>query len=145
MRGIIRPLLVALGTLSVVIGVVGIFVPILPTTPFLLLAAACYARSSPRFLHWLLDNPWFGSYLRNYRAGQGIPRSVKVPALIVLWATITMSIAYAPPAWWVKILLGGIGLVVSIHLILLKTYRPSADSADMREGESSAPRQSPKS
>ena len=138
------PCLLSLAHFQSASGVVGIFVPILPTTPFLLLAAACYARSSPRFLNWLLDNPWFGAYLRNYRAGQGIPRKVKLVTLTVLWATIAISIAYAPTAWWVKILLGGVGLVVSSHLILLRTYRPSTNSANMPADELSAPQQSPK-
>ncbi len=79
MNRIIRTLLIVCGTLCVGLAVVGIFVPILPTTPFLLLAAVCYARSSQRFLAWLLTNRWFGSYIKNYREGRGIPVSREGP------------------------------------------------------------------
>jgi len=68
-----RKLLIIAGTISTAIGIIGIFVPILPTTPFLLLAAACYLRSSPRFYHWLVNNRFFGIYVRNYLQGRGMP------------------------------------------------------------------------
>ena len=64
------------------------FVPVLPTTPFLLLAAICYARSSERFYHWLLNNRWFGEYLKNYREGRGIPLREKTLTVLALWLTI---------------------------------------------------------
>ncbi len=67
----LRALLTIVGTVFVSLGIVGIFIPILPTTPFLLLAAACYAKSSQRFYHWLLSNRWFGAYIGNYRQKRG--------------------------------------------------------------------------
>ena len=69
MENLKKNLLIAAGTLCVVLGVIGMFIPVLPTTPFLLLAAVCYGRSSKRFYHWLLTNRWFGEYIRNYREG----------------------------------------------------------------------------
>ena len=102
MRSLLRPLLLVLGTLFVVLGVVGMFLPILPTTPFLLLAAACYARSSDRFLHWLLYNRFFGAYIRNYREGRGMPRSTKILTLVALWLTLGMSAAFATSALWLQ-------------------------------------------
>jgi hypothetical protein len=117
-----RPFLITVGTLSVALGVVGMFFPILPTTPFLLLAAACYARSSDRFLHWLLNNRWFGAYIRNYREGRGMPLVTKVLTLLALWGTLALSAAFATSAWWLRLLLAGVGLGVSIHLLRLKTY-----------------------
>ena len=73
MKRLTRVLLIAGGNLCVALAVLGLFLPVLPTTPFLLLAAVCYARSSERFYHWLVTNRWFGAYIRNYREGRGIP------------------------------------------------------------------------
>src|SRR5574341_239961 len=127
MHMVVRPLLVAIGTLAVAVGIVGIFVPVLPTTPFLLLAAACYARSSDRFLRWLLYNPWFGSYVRNYRERQGMPKRLKLLTLLALWLTLGLSAAIAVPAWWGRIALIVVGLGVTIHLLRINTYRPAPD------------------
>ena len=68
-----RYLLIISGTIFLGFGIVGIFLPILPTTPFLLLSAACYARSSQRFYYWLMNNKWFGNYIKNYNEGRGVP------------------------------------------------------------------------
>jgi uncharacterized membrane protein YbaN (DUF454 family) len=130
MRSILRPLLIVIGTIAVVLGVVGMFVPILPTTPFLLLAAACYARSSERFLHWLLHNRLFGAYIRNYREGRGMPRTTKILTLAALWFTLGLSAAFATSALWLRLLLAGIGIGVTIHLLRLRTM-------DLHAGEAS--------
>jgi len=127
MNPIIKFLFITLGTLSVAFGVVGIFVPILPTTPFLLLAAFFYARSSDKFLHWLLYNRWFGTYIRNYREGRGMPRREKILTITALWLTIGLSAAFAVSVWWVKLLLVVIAIAVTIHLMRIKTYRPEPD------------------
>ena len=129
MRSVVRPLLIVTGTVAVILGIVGMFLPILPTTPFLLLAAACYARSSDRFLNWLLNNRYFGEYIRNYREGQGMPRSAKILTLTALWLTLGMSAAFATTALWLRLLLGLIGTGVSIHLLRLKTLELRADDA----------------
>jgi hypothetical protein len=73
-----KGVLIIAGTSFAGLGILGIFLPLLPTTPFLLLAAACYARSSERFYNWLLNNRWFGHYIRNYLEGKGVPLRVKV-------------------------------------------------------------------
>ena len=122
-RNWIRPLLVTFGTLFVGLGIIGIFVPVLPTTPFLLLAAACYARSSPRFYHWLLYNRWFGNYIRNYRQRKGIPLKVKVLTITLLWVTIGASVIFAVQALLVRIILVLIAIGVSIHILSLKTLK----------------------
>ncbi len=120
-----KTLLIISGTLSVGLGVLGMFLPLLPTTPFLLLAAYCYARSSPRFYNWLISNRWCGEYIRNYREGKGITRKHKMLAIILLWLTISYSI-WVISAWWVRLLLLGIAVSVSIHLLRLRTFRPEA-------------------
>jgi uncharacterized membrane protein YbaN (DUF454 family) len=129
MRSILRPLLIVIGTLAVTLGVVGMFLPILPTTPFLLLAAACYARSSDRFLHWLLNNRLFGAYIRSYREGRGMPRATKILTLAALWLTLGMSAAFATSSPWLRLLLAGIGIGVTIHLIRLRTTELSLRAA----------------
>jgi uncharacterized membrane protein YbaN (DUF454 family) len=99
----------------VVLGAVGIFLPLLPTTPFLLLAAACYVRSSDRFYSWLVSHPVLSKYILAYLDGQGIPRKAKYYTLLVMWLTMSISAAIVP-LWQVSVLLLGIGLGVSAYI-----------------------------
>jgi len=122
-----RTLLIISGTVSVGLGILGMFLPLLPTTPFLLLAAYCYARSSPRFYNWLINNRWCGEYIKNYREGKGITRKHKMLAIILLWLTISYSI-WVISVWWVRLLLLGIAVSVSIHFLRLRTYRPEGEN-----------------
>ena len=115
-----RRLLTAAGTISTAIGIVGIFVPLLPTTPFLLLAAACYLRSSQKFYGWLLNNRFIGAYLRNYLQGKGMPRKIKIITILLLWLTITCSIIFAVQGLIIRVLLLIIAIGVSIHILLIK-------------------------
>jgi uncharacterized membrane protein YbaN (DUF454 family) len=123
MKRMVKGLWIAGGSLSVALGVIGIFFPVLPTTPFLLLAAFCYARSSERFYHWLLNNRWFGAYIRNYREGRGIPLTEKILAICSLWLTIGFSVFFVVQVMWVKLLLLAIAVGVTIHLVRIKTLR----------------------
>jgi len=118
-----KVLFITLGTFFVGIAVVGIIIPILPTTPFLLLSAALYARSSKRFYDWLLNNRLFGKYIKNYREGKGIPVYLKIMVIILLWTTISLSIVFAVELLLVRILLAVIALCVSIHILKIKTSR----------------------
>ncbi|MCX8116906.1 MAG: YbaN family protein [Desulfobacterota bacterium] len=117
----VRPFLVGLGTFFVGLGIVGIFIPVLPTTPFFLLAAACYARSSDRTYHWLLNHRWFGKYIRDYREGRGIPRRAKGLSIGMLWTTVLVSLLVLPHPLLVKVLLLAIALGVTIYLLSLPT------------------------
>ena len=119
----IRILLIIAGTFFVGIGIVGIFVPVLPTTPFLLLAAACYARSSQRFYSWLLNNKWFGNYIRNYLERKGVPLKVKVLTVTLLWITIGFSVAFAVHSLVVRLILVLIAIGVSIHILSIRTLK----------------------
>ena len=124
--GLKRYALIALGTLSLAIGIVGIFTPVLPTTPFLLLAAACYLRSSERFHRWLLHNRVFGSYIRNYTEGRGIPLRVKLFTIALLWVTIGISIWLAANMIVTAVLLVvAVGVSLHIAFIRAKKGRPS--------------------
>jgi hypothetical protein len=123
MTSLTRTLLILCGTLCVALGVVGMFLPVLPTTPLLLLAAACYARSSERFYHWLLTNRWCGEYIRNYREGRGIPLKQKVFIILLLWLTIGYAAWFAVSAWWLRLVLLGVAVAVTIHLAKTKTLK----------------------
>ena len=117
-----RLLLIAIGTICLAIGVIGIFIPILPTTPFLLLAAACYLRSSQKFHSWLMNNRLFGTYIRNYTEGKGIPIKVKAFTIALLWVTIGISIWLAAN-WIVTSILLIIAAGVTIHIIFIRAKR----------------------
>jgi uncharacterized membrane protein YbaN (DUF454 family) len=114
----------AVGIISVGLGLVGIFVPVLPTTPFLLLAAACFMRSSPRLYDWLIHHKWFGIYIRNYREYRAITLRAKVLALVLLWGVIGATALFAVTLWWVRLLLGIVAVGVTLHLLHLKTLTP---------------------
>ena len=119
-----RALLLVAGTVSLALGTIGIFLPILPTTPFLLLSAACYLRSSERMHKWLLGNRWFGEYIKNYQAGRGIPMKTKIVAMAFLWAAIVYSSFFVLD----EILIAQVALLivafaVSVHLIRLPTLK----------------------
>lgn len=119
----LRYILLFSGVLFLFLGIIGVFIPILPTTPFLLLSAACFARSSKKFYHWLLTNKWFGSYIKNYHEGKGITLPAKIIVISLLWMTILGSILLISPHFWIKILLIMIALLVSLHIILIKTCK----------------------
>lgn len=119
----IRYSLILAGTISLAFGIIGIFLPILPTTPFLLLAAACYARSSHRFYHWLMNNKWFGTYIKHYHEGRGIPLKFKVFTISLLWVTILTTIYFFIHNFWIKIILIIIAVGVTIHIVTIKTYK----------------------
>jgi uncharacterized membrane protein YbaN (DUF454 family) len=120
---VIRKVLIVAGTFFVGLGILGIFFPVLPTTPFLLLAAACYARSSERFYHWLLNHGWFGRYLRPYREGKGISLRSKVISISMLWLTILCSVLFIVHPLIVRILLIAIAAGVTLYLLSLPTFR----------------------
>ena len=108
------------GTLAIILGTIGIFLPLLPTTPFLLLAAACYVRVSPRLYNWLISQKYLGSYIRNYREKNGITLKAKLISIVVLWATIGLSV-FKLPDIYIRLFLLLVGIGVTIHLIKIKT------------------------
>ncbi len=120
----VRALFFVAGTVSLVLGTVFIVVPLLPTTPLLLLALACYCRSSERMTRWVLTNRYFGNYIRRYREGKGIPLKTKIVTLAALWITISYSAFFIVNRWWaVQLILFAIATAVSVHIIKLPTYR----------------------
>lgn len=111
------------GTLVVGLGILGIFLPILPTIPFLLLAAICYARGSEGFYNWLLNNKLFGRYIRDYREGKGIPFKVKVLTICLVWIAIGCSAAFAVHALAVRLILIIIAIGVTAYILSIRTLR----------------------
>ena len=120
---VIRIFFIVAGTISLAVGVVGILLPILPTTPFLLLAAACYYKGSKRLHQWILNNRWFGHYIKNYREGRGISLKAKAFAIALLWITISYSAIFIIPIPLAQIILLIVAVVVSVHVITLPTFR----------------------
>jgi uncharacterized protein len=118
---ILNKLLIFSGTFFLIIGIIGIFIPILPTTPFLLLAAACYAKGSKKFYNWLINNKWIGEYIKNYRERKGIPLSVKIISITMLWMTIACSIFIIVSNVLIQIILISIAVGVTIHILTIKT------------------------
>ncbi|XES77410.1 MAG: YbaN family protein [Candidatus Bathyarchaeia archaeon] len=122
-RSIKNALLVAAGTICVCLGAIGIVLPILPTTPFLLLAAACYLRGSERMYHWLLTNRWFGTYIKNYHEGKGMSARGKIFTLTLLWVTILYSALFVVNSWIIQVVLFCVCIGVTAHLLKIPTYR----------------------
>ncbi len=116
-----RSILIASGSLALSLGLLGIFLPLLPTTPFMLIAAACYARSSQRLYKWLLQHRWFGAYIHNWREHRAIPRRTKIAMLLLLWTTLCLSVFFVVDVGIVRLLLLGIGLGVTLLILNLKT------------------------
>jgi uncharacterized membrane protein YbaN (DUF454 family) len=115
-----RALLLAAGSVSLALGVVGVVVPVLPTTPFLIVAAYCYARSSTRCYRWLVGNRVFGRYLSDYLGGRGVSWKVKAATLILLWVVITLSAVFFTQQLWVRALLFSVAAGVTVHVATLR-------------------------
>jgi uncharacterized membrane protein YbaN (DUF454 family) len=114
------------GTVCVGLGMLCVFLPVLPTTPFLLLAAFCYGRGSKRFYHWSVYRSWIGSYIRNYQSGLGIPLKQKALTILLLWMTIGSTIGFVVLGWWLKAAMVIMAIGVTIHLVRMKTWRSAS-------------------
>ena len=96
----VKTLFIIIGFLALGLGIAGIFLPLLPTTPLLLLAAWCFVRSSPRLYEWLLNHPRLGEYIRNFREYRAIPLRVKIISVSMVWLTIGFCIIKVVSEWW---------------------------------------------
>lgn len=115
-----KTLLLVLGSISLALGVIGVLLPVLPTTPFMLLAAFCYLRSSRSLYDWLINHRVFGTYIYNYMTYRAVTRKTKSMALFFLWLTLFISIVIVDNLH-LRIFLAVVGVGVSIHLLHLKT------------------------
>jgi len=119
-----RGILVIAGSVALGIGIVGIFVPLLPTTPLLILAALCYMRGSQRLYNALLGNRLAGSYVRNYLEGRGMTLKMKIWTLTLLWVSLVLTAVLATGSWIIRIILAVVLVGVTIHILTIKTARP---------------------
>ncbi|MFH1689762.1 MAG: YbaN family protein [Candidatus Eisenbacteria bacterium] len=131
-------LLLPAGVLAVGLGIAGAFVPLLPTTPFLLLAAACFARSSDKHYEWLMNHRWLGAHIRNYREHKATTKRVKVVTLALLWGSIGYAVIVVADGWAVRALLLSVAVGVTIHVLSLRVVAgdvtPEVAATDDRRG-----------
>ena len=118
-----RIIFIIIGSLSLVLGIIGIFIPLLPTTPFILLTAYLYAKSSKRLYDLLITNKIFGKYLENYRQGRGIPKYTKIVAITTLWISILYANFYLISLVFIKALFTYIAIMVTVHIAGNETSR----------------------
>ena len=119
--GLCKWMYIFIGVLSVGIGTVGILVPLLPTTPFLLLAAACFIRSSERLYQWLIKHKWFGSYIKNYIEHHAITNRAKIVTILLLWSSLCFTALWVINTLALRVLLLFIGIGVTLHVLSFKT------------------------
>jgi uncharacterized protein len=117
----VRSLLLACGFLLSFLALLGAILPLLPTTPFLIAAAACFYRSSPRFYNLMMNNRYFGHSLRDYKAGRGISLQVKIVSLAFLWLSSLGSVIFFIPYIWLKIVVMVMVVGVTIHIYMIRT------------------------
>ena len=116
----LRWLLLGIGWISVALGIIGIFLPVLPTTPFLLLAAACFVRSSRRVYIWLVTHPRLGPWIRDYLDGEGIPLKAKAWTIGLMWASILLS-CYLVPLLPARLFMLTSAVLVTLYILRQKT------------------------
>ena len=117
-------ILAILGSLSFALAVAGIFLPLVPTTPLLLLAAALWVRSSERLHNWLINHRIFGKYIQNFRIHRAIPLRVKIYAVLMVWLTIGYCIfAVVDEFWWAQILMAVLAIAITWHILSYKTLK----------------------
>lgn len=122
-RRSIRGLWFAAGTASLAAGMVGIAIPLLPTTPFLLVSAACYARSSRRMYRWMMCNRLVGEYMRGYLEGKGVPWRAKAVSIGLLWGVMSVSAAFFVDSLTVKIVMLAVAGIVTVHIVTVQPRR----------------------
>lgn len=111
-----KVLLIIIGSISLLIGCLGIILPVLPTTPFLLLSLACFVRSSNKLYTFILNNKYLAPYVKDYMNGNGIPRKAKIRAILLIWITIGFSTIFVINKTIIKLIILTIASIVSIYI-----------------------------
>ena len=112
-----------LGSLSLALGILGIFLPVLPTTPFLLLSAAMYVRGSHGLYDWLMNHRHLGPYIKNFREHKALPLRVKVVSVSMVWATLLYCAFFVAKEWWMSVMFIAIAIGVTVHILSYKTLK----------------------
>lgn len=118
-----KTICIALGSVSLALGIVGIFLPLVPTTPFLLLAAALYFRGSPHLYTWLMNHPRLGPYIRRFREDKALPLRVKIVSITLMWITIVHCTFFLVSLWWIKVALWVVSAIATAYILSFKTLR----------------------
>ncbi len=134
-----RRLKVAAGFACLLLGALGIVIPVLPTTPFLLLAAGLFMHSSTRLYQWITAHRVFGPFILNYRLYRAVPRRSKIVAIVLLWLTIGGSVIWAVEHWALRLLLLAVAAAVTLHLARMKSLTPAMLAEIAARGEGSTP------
>lgn len=116
-------LLSILGCIALGLGVLGAFVPVLPTTPFLLLSAALFLRGNKKLYEWLLNHPKLGTYISNFMVHKAIPLRVKIVSISALWLTLSYCAVFATESWVLRIGFMTIAVAVTAHILSYKTLK----------------------
>lgn len=117
-------ILIILGAISLGLAIAGIFLPLLPTTPLLLLTAALWIKSSDRLYNWLINHPVLGEYIRNFRQYRAIPLKVKIYSVTLVWVTIGYCIfAVVDKWWWAQLLMTLLAAAITWHILSFKTLK----------------------
>jgi uncharacterized membrane protein YbaN (DUF454 family) len=116
---------VILGSISLALGTLGIFLPLLPTTPFYLLTAWLYMQSSPKLYRKVMSNKYFGTIVRDFQEDKTISLKTKIITVLMLWVTISLSAFLAVSAWWIRLLLFVIAIGITIHILSYRTKKNS--------------------
>lgn len=121
LKKLVKTLFLFIGIVSLVLGFIGIFLPLLPTTPFILLAAYCFAKSSERFHRYIMQHKLFGRMVTDFYEKKVISAKNKIIALTLMWITLSLSVIFFMPYIWVKLVVLGIGVSVSIYLLSFRS------------------------
>jgi len=119
-----RIIYITLGSIFLALGIIGIFVPLLPTTPFWLLTCWFYIRSSEKLYNRAMSNRYFGGYIRAYMVDKAIPLRSKIITLLIMWGSILFTVIFLIDYWWVRILLLLISAGVTWHILSFPTRKP---------------------
>lgn len=122
-KNAVRKLLITIGTISVILGIIGIALPVFPTTPFLLIAAVCYMKSSTKFYNWLINHKILGKYVKNYIEKRGLPLKTKITSISFFWIGTGTSTLIFAPFLWVKISIFTLLVLATIYILTLKTVK----------------------
>ena len=116
-------LYIVFGSISLALGILGIFLPVLPTTPFLLLSAAMYMRGSQRLYDWLMSHKHLGPYIKNFREHRALPLRVKTVSVSMVWATLLYCTFFVAKEWWMSVMFIAIAIGVTVHILSYKTLK----------------------
>ncbi len=120
-----RGVYIIVGTIALIFGAIGVFLPVVPTTPFILLAAACYLRGSDRLHAWILSSRWFGETIKNYQEGRGLTRDTKLRAISMMWVMILVSAGFFVSSLFVRVAMICVSIGVTVYLVRLPTLGKS--------------------